>query len=69
MLRATTIARDLELVTVGLLGMGGGRLAREVDIPIVVPLASTADRIQEVHIQILHAVVEAVEQLIFPENN
>ncbi|MBW1882691.1 MAG: SIS domain-containing protein [Deltaproteobacteria bacterium] len=68
-LRATAVARDLELVSVGLLGMGGGKLASEVDIPIVVPLASTADRIQEVHIQILHAVIEAVEHRIFPASD
>ena len=68
-LRATAVARDLELVTVGLLGMGGGKLASEVDIPIVVPLAATADRIQEVHIQILHAVIEAVEHRIFPASD
>ncbi len=47
--------------------MGGGKLASEVEIPIVVPVAKTSDRIQEVHLQILHMVIEAVERDLFPE--
>jgi len=51
-----------------LLGKGGGSLRDRVDIPIVVPHATTSDRIQEVHIKILHIAIEAVERRIFPEN-
>ena len=65
---AAQTARRLGLGIVGLLGRGGGKLAAEVDVAIVVPSARTADRIQEVHIQILHAVTEAVERELFPEN-
>ncbi|MCR9095264.1 MAG: SIS domain-containing protein [bacterium] len=64
---AVQTARRRGLRTVGLLGRGGGKLASEVEIPIVVPRATTADRIQEVHIQIIHAVIEAVERQLFPE--
>jgi hypothetical protein len=32
----------------------------------VVPLATTSDRIQEVHIQVLHIAIEAVERELFP---
>ena len=49
-------------------GMGGGELGKLVDIPIVVPLAETTDRIQEIHIKVLHIVIEAVERKLFPEN-
>ena len=38
-----------------------------VDIPIVVPGNSTSDRIQEVHIKVLHIVIEAVERRLFPD--
>ena len=52
----------------GLLGKGGGELGGRVDIPIIVPLATTSDRIQEVHIKVIHIAIEAVERRVFPEN-
>jgi D-sedoheptulose 7-phosphate isomerase len=33
-----------------------------------VPRAETSDRIQEVHIKVLHIVIEAVERRMFPGN-
>ena len=67
-MRAAEVARERGVTTVGLLGKGGGRLAEKVDIPIIVPLATTSDRIQELHIKILHIAIEAVERRLFPEN-
>jgi len=49
--RAVEAAKRAVITTVGLLGRGGGRLRDQVDIPVVVPLATTSDRIQEVHIR------------------
>lgn len=67
-LRACEQARELGMRTVGLLGKGGGKLKQLVDIPIIVPLAETSDRIQELHIKCLHIVIEAVERRLFPAN-
>lgn len=71
-LRAAQRAREGGLRTVALLGHDGGKAALEVDLPIIVPTAddrpATADRIQEVHLQILHAMIEGVERVLFPEN-
>jgi D-sedoheptulose 7-phosphate isomerase len=67
-LRAVEVAKERGITTVGLLGKGGGKLLPEVDIPIVVPLATASDRIQEVHIKVLHIVIEAVERELFPDN-
>ena len=53
--------------TVALLGRGGGLLKELADIPIVVP-GNTSDRIQELHIKIVHIVIETVERRLFPEN-
>jgi len=67
-LRAIEVAKKKGVVTVGLLGKGGGKTKEQVDIPIVVPKATTSDRIQEVHIKILHIAIEAVEREMFPQN-
>ena len=62
LVRAVARAREMDLTTVGLLGRGGGKLGSAVHIPIIVPRATTADRVQEVHLQVLHAVTDAVER-------
>ena len=67
-LRAIEKAKSKGLATVGLLGKGGGKARALVDVPIVVPLATTSDRIQEIHIKVLHIVIEAVERELFPSN-
>ena len=68
LLAAVRVACELGLTSVALLGRGGGKLASEVGVPIIVPHATTSDRIQEVHLQILHAAIEAIERRLFPEN-
>jgi len=67
-IRAVEEARKLGITTIGLLGKGGGKLADMVDVSIVVPRAETSDRIQEVHIKVLHIAIEAVERRLFPAN-
>lgn len=66
LLRAARIARDRDIFCVALLGNGGGKLGTEVDIPVVVPVAATSDRIQEIHLHVLHSVIEAVERALVP---
>jgi len=68
LVRAAQTARKMDVGTVALTGRGGGRLANEVDVPIVVPQAVHSDRIQECHLVILHAIVESIEREMFPEN-
>lgn len=60
-------AKEMGIKTVGLLGKDGGELKDLVDLAIVVP-GNTSDRIQEVHIKLIHIVIETVERDIFPEN-
>jgi D-sedoheptulose 7-phosphate isomerase len=67
-LRAVETAKRLGVTTVGLLGKGGGELLPQVDIPIVVPRAMSSDRIQEIHIKVLHIAIEGVERAMFPAN-
>jgi len=54
-------AKTYGIATVGLLGKGGGRLAKIVDFPIIVPGDET-QRIQEVHILILHTLASALKR-------
>ncbi len=61
-------ARLRGITVVGLLGKGGGRMRALCDIPIVVPRATTSDRIQEIHIKVLHIAIETVERRLFPGN-
>ena len=65
--RAFSVAKSRDIKTVALLGKGGGRLREMADIAIVVP-ADTSERIQEIHIKLLHTVIESVERALFPEN-
>jgi len=67
-LRALETARSRGITTVGLLGKGGGKAKALCDVAIVVPLATTSDRIQEIHIKVLHVAIEAVERRLFPQN-
>jgi D-sedoheptulose 7-phosphate isomerase len=67
-LRACRTARERGLATVGLLGKGGGQARELVDVAIVVPHATTSDRIQEIHIKCLHIAIEVVERRMFPGN-
>ncbi|MBN1150007.1 SIS domain-containing protein [candidate division WOR-3 bacterium] len=53
--------------TVLLLGKGGGELAGRAHHEFVVE-ANTSDRVQEVHMTILHIIIEGVERILFPEN-
>jgi D-sedoheptulose 7-phosphate isomerase len=60
-------ARAKGIRTVALLGRDGGKLKGMADLAIVIP-AQTSDRIQEMHIKLIHTVIETVERKLFPEN-
>ena len=64
---AVKIAKEKGLKTVGLLGKDGGKLKGVCDYEFIVQ-AETTDRIQEVHMMILHIVIEGIERILFPEN-
>lgn len=66
-IQAFQAAKAKGMKTVALLGRDGGKLKAMADLAIVIP-AQTSDRIQEMHIKIIHTVIETVERAIFPEN-
>ncbi len=57
---AAQAAKERGTKVIGLLGKGGGSLLAMCDVAVVVPSEST-ERIQEVHISIIHAFCEILE--------
>ena len=66
-IEAVKSAKERNLKTVALLGKDGGKLKGVCDYEVIIP-GETSDRIQEVHIMILHIIIEGVERILFPEN-
>jgi D-sedoheptulose 7-phosphate isomerase len=64
---AMEAAKAKSMTTIALLGKDGGKLKSIADLSIIVP-AQTADRIQEMHIKLIHTVIETVERSLFPEH-
>lgn len=67
-IEAFKAAKTKGIKTVALLGKGGGELAPMADLAIVIEGTETSDRIQEMHIKLIHTVIETVERQLFPEN-
>ncbi len=64
--RAVLKAEEKGMVTIGLLGKDGGMIKGLCDHALIIP-GDTTDRIQEVHMTILHIIIELVERQLFPE--
>ncbi len=66
-INAVKSAKERGMKVIGLLGKDGGKLKDMVDYPLVIE-AMLSDRIQELHIKIIHIFIEGIERQIFPEN-
>ena len=66
-IEAVKVAKEKGLKTVALLGKDGGQLKGMCDYEFIIN-AKTSDRVQEVHMMILHIIIEGVESVLFPEN-
>lgn len=66
-LRAVEVARKQNIKVVGLTGKAGGALGPLCDVEIRVPHNGYADRIQEVHIKVIHTLIQRIEQLLFAQ--
>lgn len=60
-LRAIDAAHEKGMKVIGLSGKSGGQMAEKCDVSIVVPWQGYSDRIQEIHIKIIHILIEYVE--------
>jgi D-sedoheptulose 7-phosphate isomerase len=60
-LKAIESARAKGMSVIGLSGKTGGELAKHCDVNICVPWSGYSDRVQEIHIKIIHVLIEYVE--------
>lgn len=61
-IKAVEAAKAKGMKTVILTGKDGGKLAGTADVEIIVPHFGYADRIQEIHIKIIHILIGLIEQ-------
>jgi D-sedoheptulose 7-phosphate isomerase len=52
-LKAIEVARAMHLPTIGLTGIGGGKLKAQVDVPVVVP-SNSMQHVEDAHLLICH---------------
>lgn len=63
-LRAAEVAKAMGMHVVGLTGKNGGKMAALCDHEVRVPHAGYADRVQEVHIKVIHAWIDHIERAL-----
>ena len=60
-LAAIETAKKNGMKVVGLTGRDGGKMAGMCDVEIRAPKSDYADRAQEIHIKVIHAIIHAIE--------
>lgn len=63
-INAFNAAKEKQMKTVILTGKDGGKLAGLADVEIVVPHFGYADRIQEIHIKVIHILIQLIEKQV-----
>ena len=58
---AIQAAREKEMLVIGLTGKTGGDMATLCDVEIRAPHSEYADRAQEIHIKVIHALIDLIE--------
>ncbi len=66
---AAKMARDKGMKVIALTGKTGGELAKYCDVEIRAPHSDYSDRVQEIHIKVIHILVMLVEQQLFSPKN
>lgn len=65
-LAAAKTARQKGMKVIALTGKNGGKLAALADLEIRVPGTKYADRVQEIHIKVIHCLIFLVEKILAP---
>ena len=67
-IKAAEAARALGMKVVTLTGKPESALGRLADVDICTPGGRYADRVQELHIKVIHTLIELIERELFPAN-
>ncbi|MGB5983770.1 MAG: SIS domain-containing protein [Desulfobacterales bacterium] len=67
-LKAAETARRMSLRVITLTGRENSPLSRLADVDIALPGGAYADRSQELHLMVIHILIESIERRLFPEN-
>ena len=62
-IKAVETAKNKKMKVIGLTGKSGGELAELCDIEIRAPFSEYADRAQEIHIKVIHALIDLIEKM------
>jgi D-sedoheptulose 7-phosphate isomerase len=60
-IKAAKAAKECGMLVIALTGKDGGKLAKVADIEIRAPHTQYADRVQEIHIKVIHSFIQGVE--------
>ncbi|MBK7429621.1 MAG: D-sedoheptulose 7-phosphate isomerase [Bacteroidetes bacterium] len=60
-IEAIRAAKECGMKVVGLTGKGGGKMADLCDVEIRAPHSDYADRAQEIHIKVIHSLIQSIE--------
>ena len=60
-INAVLAAKANKMFVIGLTGKSGGKMAEMVDLEIRTPMSDWADRVQEIHIKIIHSLIHYIE--------
>lgn len=66
-INAVNAAKEKQIEVVALLGKGGGKL-KDMGIHHILIPDDSSERIQEMHIKLIHLMVEGIERELFPEH-
>lgn len=61
-LNAINAAKDKGIKVIGLTGKDGGKMASLCDVEIRAPFSKYSDRVQEIHIKVIHSLIDYIEQ-------
>lgn len=64
-INAAKAAKEKNMVIIGLTGQEGGEVAALCDIEIRAPYSEHSDLAQEIHIKVIHSIVQYIEKHIF----
>lgn len=60
-LNAIEVAKNKNMIVIGLTGKDGGKMASMCDVEIRAPHSTYADRAQEIHIKVIHSLIDFIE--------